>query len=245
MKSKIITLLLALVLGTSLCACGDGGAESVLEASSGTPEAVSETPEASSETEESSEEDDYSVEVPKAAQNLSEEENALLNGKLKDGVYTNEYFGYKVTAPDGAAFVRLNDDAAETKEPVSISEGYAEGFGGIYYSCNIDEYYTYFSILVAPLKDDETGCSEKELVEKNLESLGEVYKALGDDADLEYGTVVLAGEKHPAILRSSETDKGVQESVDIFIPKDDFELNITVYATDGKLEDVLKCFEKL
>lgn len=238
MKYKIMLLLLTVVIGISLPACGDGGAESVLGTSSGTPEA-------SSETEESSEEEESVVEVPKAAQNLSEEENALLNGNLKDGVYTNEYFGYKVTAPDGAAFVRLNDDAAETKEPISISEGYAEGFGGIYYSCNIDEYYTYFSVLVAPLKDDETGCSEKELVEKNIESLRETYKALGDDTDLEYDTVILSGEEHPAIRRSSETNKGEQDNVDFFIPKDGFELNITVYATDGKLEDVLKCFEKL
>ena len=79
MKTKIMTLLLAGILGISLAACGDGGAASVLEASS----------EEQTLSEEVSEEENESKEVPKAVQNLSEEKNALLNGNLKDGVYTN------------------------------------------------------------------------------------------------------------------------------------------------------------
>ncbi len=236
MKTKIMTLLLAGILGISLAACGDGGAASVLEASS----------EAQTLSEEVSEEENESKEVPKAVQNLSEEKNALLNGNLKDGVYTNEFFGYKVTAPDGATFVRYNDEAAETKEPLSISEGYAEGWGGIYYSCSIDELYTCFSVVVGSVKDDETGLNEKELVERKMENLRETYQLLGDDKEeMICDTVALGGEEHPAIMHSSETEKGEQECIEFYILKDDFVLNITIYATGGKMEDLLKCFEKL
>lgn len=81
MKQKAALILLTFVLGISMSACASGSVQSVTGSEEG------------KDADEA--DDDYALEVPESVQNLSEEDDLLLAGELKDGVYINNYFGYK------------------------------------------------------------------------------------------------------------------------------------------------------
>ena len=244
MKQKAALILLTFVLGISMSACASGSVQSVTGSEEG------------KEADEADEaDDDYALEVPESVQNLSEEDDLLLAGELKDGVYINNYFGYKLSVPEGGTIIRDNDDALSTNEFLPLSKTYEDGWGGWSYSAEIAGVDGSITVFITALSDDEAGLTEKELVEKHVKAYQEIDKLLGDDEDVdgdgtgsEEGpkntTVILAGEEHPASVDISRVDGNDYLSACLYIPKGDFEYIIYLSGPDLKPEDLTKYFEK-
>ena len=240
MRSGIFALLLAGILGIGLTACSTGGVQSVL----GTGSAEAE--EAHAENEDYDYEDDEPVEVPDSIKNLSREDEILLNGELKGGVYINRYFGYKLDVSGNGIIVRDYDGATSSEEILSLSQTYSEGWGGISFSATVDGIDGSISIYICPLDDDEIGLTEEALVQKHIDTIKDFNSFLGDDDEgpaLE--AVELAGELHPASVSRSESTDGEVVSASFYFPKNEFYYNVYVYGTDIQIEDLTKYFEKL
>jgi len=220
-----IAILLALILCLSMTACGDSGVMSVLA--------------------EEKEEAKPEVEIPAAVLSLSEEDEILLNGELKDGVYINRYFGIKFTAPEGWSISRLNDDASETTEIFSMRKAYEEEMGGITYMANPESFDRYLFMAIRALRDDELGLSEEELVKRNNERIREINKVFGEDNGPELAAAIFAGEEHPMAIQLSETVDGEMLYVSFYLPRGDFVCDISISTPNGTLEDLTALFEKL
>ena len=231
MKSKFFVWLLVIVLCFGLTGCADTSPMSLVQAVTGSGTAE--------------EDSDFQVEIPEAALHLSEEEEILLNGELKDGVYVNRYFGYRFTAPEGWTLVRCNDDATETTDVIPLRQGYEDGWGGLYFSADNEGTEGYISINIAALKDDEIGLSEEELVKKNIERTWEINRMFDEERGPEYGTCVLAGEEHPMSIQVAETGAGEMLYVGLYIPKGDFKYGIYYALPNTDLEPLLALFEKI
>ncbi len=236
MKTRFVAALLALLLMLSLAACGDTQVASVLEQAA---------EEAGAALEERDGGDDTPVEIPQCVKDLTEEENALLNGTCQDGVYVNEYFGYKFTLPEGGKLTRLHDEATEWTEPVSLLKCYEGEEGGLTFWVDIPNLDGYILIAVQALKEDEVGLDEEGLVKKNIENIWEINKIFGEDAGPEQGTAVFAGEEHPAAIQESEISSGTQKSIEFYFPKGDFKYTVSIYVNNGDWEPLLALFEKL
>ncbi len=191
------------------------------------------------------EEDDYSMEVPPRVAAMTEEENILLNGILKDGVYINEYFGIKLSVPEGGTIVRDNDDATESTEIIPLSEAYEQGWGQLHFTAEIDGIDGFINVFIKALADDELGLSEEELVRKSIEDMWAINALFGDDEGPDYGTTLLAGEEHPMSVEITQYDDGERLSVSFYIPKGDFVYHIYLFAKDERLENLTAFFEKL
>ena len=191
------------------------------------------------------EDEDYSMEVPPRVAALSEEEDILLNGTLKDGVYINEYFGIKLSIPEGGTLVRDNDNATESTEIIPLSKTYEEGWGQLHFTATIDGIDGFIDVCVQALADDELGLSEEELVRKHIDTMWEINALFGDDEGPDFGTALLAGEEHPMSIETAEYEDGERLYVSFYIPKGDFEYYIYLFANNAKLEDLTSCFEKL
>ena len=220
-----IAVLLALVLCLSMTACGDSGVMSVLA--------------------EEKEEAKPEVEIPAAVLSLTEEDEKLLNGELKDGVYTNRYFGVKFTAPEGWSVSRLNDDAEETTEPFSLRKAYEEEMGGITFMANPESFDRYIVISIRALRDDESGLSEEDVVKRNNERILEINKLFGEDGGPELETSMFMGEEHPMSTQVSETVDGEMQYVSFYLPKEDFVCDISISTPNGTLEALTALFEKI
>ena len=231
MRNRIISILLAGILGIGMAACADGSAMGAAG-----PETEAET---------AGEEEDYSMEVPAAVETLSEEDEILLNGELKDGVYINRYFGYKLTAPENWTLTRDNDDAVESKEIIPLAETYEEGWGGLYFSATSEEPSERISVLITALEDDLIGADEEELIKDHIRRMTDANEALGDEGGPEPATAVLAGEEHPAAVEIEEIDGDEYLSACFRIPRNGFEYQILISGKNLKLEDLTKYFEKL
>ena len=189
-------------------------------------------------------EEDYSLEPPQCVLDLSEEDDILLNGELKNGVYVNEYFGIKLTLPEGGTIVRENDDATESTEIIPLRQTYEDGWGCLYFSAEAEELDGYIHFSVQTLMDDEIGLSEEELVRKNIDSMWEINALFGDEGGPILSTVVLAGEEHPVAVETGEYE-GVENFTATFdIPKGDFEYHIYMYSSNLELEDLAAWFTK-
>ena len=234
MKTRFVAALLALLLMLSLAACGETEVASVLEQAA----------EAGISLGEPGEEDDTPGEVPQCVQDLSEEENALLNGEWKDGVYLNEYFGYRFTLPEGGTMTRLHDEATEWTEPVSLAACYEGKEGGLIFMADIPDLDGFVMIGIQARKDDEFGLDEEALVEKNIRDIWQMNQLFGEDRGPELGTAVFAGEEHPAAIQTSEISSGTQNMIDLYIPKGDFLYLVTVTVNNGDWEPLLALFEK-
>ena len=189
--------------------------------------------------------DDYSMEVPPRVASMSEEENILLNGDLKDGVYTNDYFGLKLSVPKGGTLVRTNDDATESSEIIPLSKTFEEGWGGLFFTAEAEGIDGFVNVFISALDDDELGLSEEELVKLNIDEIWKINALFDEDRGPELGTALLAGEEHPMAFQTSETIYGETLYVDFYIPKGDFMCWISIYANDAKLEDFTTWFEKI
>ena len=220
MKKRFVALLLALMLILALTACGQGTAASTTE------------------TEEK-------YEVPKAATELSREDEILLNGELKKGEYTNRYFGFKVTMPEGGTLTRLNDDATESTEALSLAKAYENGEGGLIFWGEIEGFNGHFNMAIQALDEDKVGLSEEELVNAHIEEMWEINRAFGDDEKPELITVTVAGEEHPASLSITETNSGEQRYINVYFPKGDFVCSVAFSVTGGGEEPLLACFDKI
>ena len=75
-RTRILALLLAAVMGAGLTACSDESTQSTADTAAAA-------------------EADDSLEIPEAVGRLRKEDEILLNGELKNGVYVNRYFGPK------------------------------------------------------------------------------------------------------------------------------------------------------
>lgn len=234
MKTRVAAALLAVLLMLGLAACEDTEVASVLEQAA----------EAGISLGEPDEGDDAPGEVPQCVQNLSKEENDLLNGEWKDGAYVNHYFGYRFTLPEGGKLTRLHDEATEWTEPVSLAKCYEEEEGGLLFWADIPDVDGYIMIGVQALKDDEMGLDEEGLVKKNIEDIWEINKLFGEDRGPELETVVFAGEEHHAAIEESEISSGTQKSIDFFIPKGDFKFMVTISVNNGDWEPLLALFDK-
>lgn len=242
MRSKFFVLLSACLLVINLAACSDGGAAlSVAEST-----AAAEAADASFETEDLSvEEETYAVDIPKAVQNLSEEDDILLNGELKDGVYTNQYFGFKFSVPEGGTMIRDYDSAAETKDIIPLKKAYEEEWGGLSYSAVIPGIDGYVSIIISALKDDELGLDEEALVKKNIQDIWDINKVFDEEEGPELRTFELAGEEHPASYDSAETGDDTTTNVTFYIPKGDFQYVFYISVINADVEEIIQYFEKL
>ena len=220
MKKRFMALLLALMLVLSLAACGQSTAASTTE------------------TEEKNE-------VPKAVTELSREDEILLNGELKKGEYTNRYFGLKVTMPKGGTLTRLNDDATESTEALSLAKAYENGEGGLIFWGEIDGVNGYFNMSIQALDENKVGLSEEELVNAHIEEMWEINKAFGDDEKPDLITVTVAGEEHPASLSVTQTNSGEQRYINVFFPKGDFVCSVSFSVTGEGEEPLLACFDRI
>ena len=236
MKARFVAALLALLLMLGLTACGDTQVASVLEQAA---------EEASAALGERDEGEDAPVEIPQCVKDLTEEENALLNGTCQNGVYVNEYFGYRFTAPEGGKLTRLYDDATAWTEPISLLRCYyEEEEGGLAFWADIPDLDGYIMICVQALKEDEIGLDEESVVKKNIENIWEINRIFGEDAGPELGTAVFAGEEHPAAIQESEISSGTQKSIDFYILKGDFKYTVTICVNNGDWEPLLALFDK-
>lgn len=237
---KIFAMILALYMIFALAACGEGAAQSVLDAAAEAQEVLSEAQDLFGE---SGEEEEHEIVIPDAVLALSEEEEVLLNGELKDNVYTNKYFGFRFTAPEGWTLIRLNDDATDPTKPVSFRQAYEEEQNGIMFMASGEGMSEYLTIIITALDDDEKGLSEEELVRQNIEDIKEIYQAFGDEIEAEYTTRTLAGEEHP--MGHYDSESGESHYFSFYIPQGDFELDISITTATTDLEEYLKLFEKV
>ena len=227
MKLRVLAIILASVFVFSLTACGDSAVESVLD----------DLDFGSGENEE------YVIEVPESILNLSEDEDKLLSGELKDGVYTNNYFGYQCKAPAGSKLAFDIDEETGSSGTISFKKAYEEGWGGISLSADL-QMGTRFGVNITPLNADEIGLNEEELVKKHIQTMWDFNASFGDEDGPEYGTVLLAGEEHPVSVTRTETEDGLKLYESFYIPKGDFVFGISVFGTEEQVKDYLKCFDK-
>lgn len=226
MRTKVLAIILAGVFVLGLSACGDSAVESVLD-----------------DLGDAGENEEYVVEVPDSVLNLSEEEDILLCGELKDGVYTNNYFGYKCKAPAGSKLAFDMDEETGSSGSISFKKAYEEGWGGISLSADL-EMGTRFGVNVTPLNTDEIGLSEEELVKKHIQTMWDFNASFGDEDGPEYEIIQLAGEEHPASVTRTETEDGLKIYYSFYIPKEDFVFGISVFGTEEQVEEYIKCFDK-
>ena len=231
MKTKVLAVILAGVFVLSLSACGDSAVESVLDDLDFG----------------SGEEEEYVIEVPESILNLSEEEDRLLCGELQDGVYINNYFGYKCKAPTGSKLAFDVDEDTGSSGTISMKQAYEDGWGGVSLSADL-ELGTRMGISITPLNENEIGLSEEELVKKHIQDVKDFSAALGaeDDEDgPEYETILLAGEEHPVSVTRTETEEdGLKIYESFYIPKGDFMFGISLFGTEEQVEEYIKCFDK-
>ena len=231
MKSKLYALLLIVLMLVSFAACSEGSAVDLdaLEAATG----INDSP---------SEDEEYVPVIPKAVLELSEEDDILLNGELKDGVYTNRYFGLKFTTPEGMTLSRLNDDATDTTTIIPLRQAYEDGYGGIMITTELGLEESVF-IRIYAIDDDKIGFTEDELVRAQIQETNDLAVAFGLEGSAVYGTAVLAGEKHPIQIDTSEP-----ETVSWFfhINKGAFMYDISITAPDeARAEYLISFFEKV
>ena len=225
-RTRILALLLAAVMGAGLTACSDESTQSTADTAAAA-------------------EADDSLEIPEAVGRLRKEDEILLNGELKNGVYVNRYFGFKLSVPENGTLIRDNDGAEDTEEMISFRQAYEDGWEGIYFTASIEGIDGGIDLYITALQDDETGLTEKELVEKQIEDIKKVNQIIGDDNEPEYRIITLAGEEHPAAVSIYQDDVGEILSAKVRIPEGDFEYCITFRGYDGSLEKMAECFEKL
>ena len=180
-RTRILALLLAAVIAAGLAACSDESSQSPADTAAAA-------------------EADDSREIPEAVGRLSKEDEILLNGELKNGVYVNRYFGFKLCVPENGTLIRDNDGAEDTEEMISFRQAYEDGWEGIYFTASMEGTSGGIDLYITALQDDETGLTEKELVEKHIEDIKKVNRIIGDDNEPEYRTITLAGEGHPAAV---------------------------------------------
>ena len=107
------------------------------------------------------EEEDMSTEPPQCVLDLTGEEDILLNGELKDGVYVNAYFGIKLTVPEGGTLIRDSDDVTESTEILPLRQAYEDGWACLYFTAEADELDGYINVSISALMDDEVGLSAR------------------------------------------------------------------------------------
>lgn len=219
-----IAVLLALVLCFGMTACGDSGPLSSLGGEKGGANEIV---------------------IPEAVLNLTEEDEILLNGELKDGVYTNRYFGIRFTAPEGWSLRRLNDDATDTAELISLREAYEQEMGGISFMAVTEDSNGYILVIIRAQREDERGLSEEELVRQNNERIWEISKIFGEDQGPELKTAMFAGEEHPMGIQTSQTQEGEALHVSFYLPKGDFVYDVSISTPGGALEEMTALFEQL
>ena len=217
-----LAVLLAVLLCLGMTACGAGDIMSL-----------------AGEKEEARE-----VVIPAAVLKLTEADEILLNGELKDGVYTNRYFGIRFTAPEGWTLTRLNDDAADTTEILSLRKAYEEEMGGISFMATRDGLDSYVIITVRAMRDDELGLSEEELVKVNNDRIWEINKLFGEDRGPALEMATFAGEEHPMSVETSETVNGERTYVSFYLPEGDFVYDISINNSEG-WQELAALFEKI
>lgn len=227
MKTRLIAVFLVLVLTSGLAACGEFAAL----------EPAVEFLQAGKE--------ENTIVIPEAVLKLSEEDEILLNGELKDGVYINRYFGIKLSVPEGWTLTRLNDDATESTEMIPMRQVYEEEMNGLFFTASSDSFKGYIDVYITALKDGERGLNEEELIRKNIEDMWEINRLFGDDEGPEYATAMLVGEEHPVSVSVSESEAGEQLFAVFAIPKGDFKYEISISAANARLEDLTGFFEKI
>ena len=231
MKFKLIGILLAVSLAVSFTACDSGGAAST-----------------GGDTSEASSEEDHALEIPAVVAALSEEENNVLAGEMRDGVYYNEYFGFKLTKGDGHHLTRDNDDAEDNAEPISLADAYTEGWGCISVTSAKDDWSERISVTVTAAGEDEIGKSEMELAEDYLLRMRSIDAAFDETDDINEDdgryieTVSFAGGEHPMAFSLYEESAGASWTM----VKDGFRLTINFNVIgDTDVERLFTCVEGL
>ena len=190
-----------------------------------------------------SEEDEDEIVIPDYVENMSKEDEALLLGEMKDGVYTNQYFGYSFTAPEGWTMMLSNTGETTTVLSMpSLVSTYEDGYNGIYIDCE-EDFSNRFTVYITNLKEDEEGKSEEELVDSHIKTMNEVTAALGDEPDYKKEYYMLGGEKHPAAVALNS--EGKVRYIGFSIPNGHFNCMIDFYGTEVPLESLLPCVEKI
>ena len=143
-RTRILALLLAAVMGAGLTACSDESTQSTADTAAAA-------------------EADDSLEIPEAVGRLRKEDEILLNGELKNGVYVNRYFGFKLSVPENGTLIRDNDGAEDTEEMISFRQAYEDGWEGIYFTASMEGTSGGIDLYITALQDDETGLTERSI----------------------------------------------------------------------------------
>lgn len=234
MKSKFLLFLLISVFCVSMTACGDSEAKSVQSEDSS--EAITEASDFSSDAD-----DEYTI--PDSVLNLTEEEDILLTGVLKDNTYTNEYFGYVLTAPEGMTLSTITDPG-EDGELMRFRQTFTDGFLGILIDASSEDMLDRISVDILDLNEDQIGLTEDELIKSDWEFSKKLSEEMEVEDSSQIETIQFAGEDHPAIVETYTSDDGKEMlSVRSVIPKGNFEYSISFLAADLTLEDLLQCIQ--
>lgn len=232
---KTVVMILALCMLFALAACGEGAVQNVIDSAAEAKEIIGEALSGSGEKQE--------IVIPDAVLALSEEDEVLLNGELRDAVYTNKAFGFRFTAPEGWTITRDNDDAANPTDIIHFKDAFEEEWNCISYTAMGDSYDESVMIVILPDKEEEIGLDETGLVNSHIESIWEINRILGEETGPAFGTAMLIGEEHP--MSWQENGDGGGFSYSFFLPEGDFQCWISITTAGTPLEVFTNCFEKV
>ena len=221
MIKRILMLLLAAVLLLTAAACSSGTAQTL--------------------TENDDSYEDEPVEVPGYVQNLSEEDNILLNGELEGSTYTNRYFGYRLALPEGTELYRMNDNATDTSVIIPLADAVADGFGGVIYLGKISEDED-IQIFIRPRAEEELGLSEEEVTNRMIGRSWDLNRLFEVEAGPELRSFVIAGEEHPCSYSVEANDFVF---VNFYFLKNEFVYDLYFSMTEAHFQELMSCLEKI
>ena len=187
------------------------------------------------------EEDEYEAEpIPPYVLNMTEEEDRLISGELKGREYVNEYFGFRLSLPEGWSMSDLVADNAD--EPLSIHSAYEKGYNCIFLMAENSRNNDTISILITGMQEDKRGMTEEELIRENIELFRQIDETMGEESKRHAENVLFAGKKHPAAVESGSYEGEEWETTSFEIPNDPFSCSITVTSHELPSRVLLSCF---
>ena len=209
MKKRIFAAILAAAMMMSLVACG-------------TETSVSENVEASVEATSASVEEATEEAVEEVAE---ETEDVVTAGVTEDGVYTNEFFGFKLVAADGYAFTETEGTDCYIADETALKN---------------------VNVTIAL---DEEGAAQKDLeafLDAMLPELKKLYEGIGyTDVTVEKETTEFAGKEYSGVVVGGSMDAD-GTAVELFarqvcIVKDGYIATITATSfVEDATEELLK-----
>lgn len=179
--------------------------------------------------------------IPPYILNMTEEEDRLISGELKGREYVNEYFGFRLSLPEGWSISDLITEKPD--EALSIRKAYDEEYNCIFLMAENSRTDDKISILITGMSEDQRGFTEEDLIRENIELFRQLDEAMGDESNRHAENVVLAGKSHPASVESGSYEGKDWETTSFEIPHDPFSCSITVTSNELPSRVLLSYFK--